>query len=354
MSSTLTSAVNNNLVRTTTSSRAECCVLAHVAFDMGVFVLTLSLCLALACSIFLDLPWYTCVALLAFILGLRSLAHKLRDPYGSFHIDLNRIDPAEKGEPKTEWLNMGYWKDAKSFPDACEALALKVINAAHCAPGGRVLDVGHGSGESLLLQLQHPNVPRPSELVGITSLAEHHKRALARTKLADSSSTHVTLYHGDAVYRSNKAGRDHPLSPSTSAPGFTSVVAIDCAYHFHTRRDFLVQCFATLAPGGRIALADLCFGADASGNTRGWEGTLISLLGVMPKDNIVSCDAYVCEMESIGYEDVHLEDISADVFPGFIRFLSSRGVAWRLFSQMISLLVVLGVRFVVVSGRKPL
>lgn len=41
-------------------------------------------------------------------------------PYGLFHLALNKL-PGEKGDepPKTEWLNMGYWKDAKAFPEAC-------------------------------------------------------------------------------------------------------------------------------------------------------------------------------------------------------------------------------------------
>jgi hypothetical protein len=41
-------------------------------------------------------------------------------PYGLFHLGLNKLPGEEKDKPpKTEWLNMGYWKDAKTFPEAC-------------------------------------------------------------------------------------------------------------------------------------------------------------------------------------------------------------------------------------------
>jgi hypothetical protein len=33
------------------------------------------------------------------------------EPYGSFHIELNRLPGSPKDvAPETEWLNMGYWK----------------------------------------------------------------------------------------------------------------------------------------------------------------------------------------------------------------------------------------------------
>jgi len=37
-----------------------------------------------------------------------STAH---DPYGLFHLSLNKLpDEDPNAPPKTEWLNMGYWK----------------------------------------------------------------------------------------------------------------------------------------------------------------------------------------------------------------------------------------------------
>ena len=73
---------------------------------------------------------------------------------------------------------------------------------------------------------------------------------------------------------------------------------------------------------------------------------------MMPRENMITKEEYVRSMEILGYEDVQLEDISEDVFPGFAQFLSSRGLGWRLFGKGITLLYAGGVRFVLVHGRR--
>ena len=50
---------------------------------------------------------------------------RLRDPYGSFHIALNVVDPASNAAPTTEWLNMGYWKvSTVNEPYPCKPLII--------------------------------------------------------------------------------------------------------------------------------------------------------------------------------------------------------------------------------------
>jgi hypothetical protein len=50
----------------------------------------------------------TGIAVLVFSLAIYMTPN---DPYGLFHLSLNKL-PGESPEadPKTEWLNMGYWK----------------------------------------------------------------------------------------------------------------------------------------------------------------------------------------------------------------------------------------------------
>ncbi|KAI0068358.1 hypothetical protein BV25DRAFT_1846343 [Artomyces pyxidatus] len=276
---------------------------------------------------------------------------KTSDPYGTFHLALNER-PGETGQPHTEWLNMGFWKETDVFPDACQALALRLCQAATLRPRGRVLDVGHGSGDSLLLHLSHPALPRPRFLCGITSLPSHHARSQERVDHILSSQpilnneTEVILYADDALWRPHSP--KHPLAPDSELQ-FDSVLALDCAYHFRTRSDFLRQSFSRLAPGGRIALADICFLAPPSSASI---LLLSSILRVMPRENIVTKEAYVKELEDIGYVDVLLEDITQWVFPGFRTFLKTQGLSWRFFAGMIGQLQGLGVCFVVVSGSR--
>ena len=229
------------------------------------------------------------------------------------------------------------------------ALALKLIKAAQIEPGGNVLDVGHGTGESLILQLSDPDVPRPAHLSGITSLKSHYERSGKRIARLHSK-PNISLYQGDAIYRPDVQG-PHPLDPSSSSEPFTTILALDCAYHFDTRKLFLEQSFHRLAPGGRISLADICFSETALRS--GWTRFFVSFFGLMPLANIVSPEEYTQCMKAIGYDDIRFEDISSDVFPGFSRFLRGRGWGWAVFASAIGWLGQSGMLFVVISGAKP-
>jgi hypothetical protein len=205
-----------------------------------------------------------------------------------------------------------------------------------------------------MLHLTHPLVPRPSILSGVTSLKEDYDRSNTRTErvLQDLPEPIpvVKLFHGDAVYHPSESTRDHPLNPAPECPPLTAVLALDCAYHFKTRRMFLTQCRRKLVPGGRIGLADLCFD---SPSLRGWQTYLVSLIGIMPRSNMIRLDEYIQMMEDIGFVNVKLTDISDDVFPGFLAFLKSRGRAWPLFVAAMELLVRMGLKFVIVSAGTP-
>jgi SAM-dependent methyltransferase len=227
----------------------------------------------------------------------------------------------------------------------------------HSYPFGRSLkltDVGHGSGDSILLQLSHPEVARPSLLCGITSLPSHHRRSRERVDSFLSSvdvpgeTPDVLLFEGDTVWRAGD--RAHPLSPHFQHE-FDNVLALDCAYHFDTREEFLRQSFRRLAPGGRVALADLCFSAPP--------GPVLTLLlsrvlHVMPKDNIVTKEQYIQQMNNIGYKDVEMEDITPFVFPGFRKFLKWRGYVGGVFAWSMGWLQGQGLRFIIIKGTKPL
>ncbi|KAL0580388.1 hypothetical protein V5O48_001633 [Marasmius crinis-equi] len=301
------------------------------------------------------------VALLAISLWMYT---KSSDPYDLFHLSLNRL-PGEddSAPPKTEWLNMGYWKvlvppiisSELPYNLLCRKPTyfqklVKLILAVELEGGERVLDVGHGTGESLILLLTHPSIPRPTSLTGITSLELHHQRSVARVEKVKPSTkeTAVSLYYGDAVY-GPKEKQDHPLKPN-GAHEFDVVFALDCAYHFHTREEFLGQVYEHLTPGGRVALADICF----SGAALKQMSLARSLLKLMPKENAISMEEYIETMQRIGYTDVKLEDISQDVFPGFTEFLRVRGMGWSFFAQVLNFYVRRGgARFVVAVGKRP-
>ena len=214
-------------------------------------------------------------------------------------------------------------------------------------------DVGYGCGDSILLQLSHPEVAKPSLLCGITSLPSHYRRSRERVNNFISSvdapedTPAVLLFQGDAVWRSGH--QDHPLSPSFQH-NFDNILALDCAHHFNTREEFLCQSLRRLTPGGSVALADLCFSS--------FPGPVLTLLlcrvlHTMPKQNIITKEQYMKQMREIGYEGIELEDITPHVFPGFREFLKQRGFLWGVFSWLMSWIEGRGLRFVIVKGTRP-
>ena len=159
----------------------------------------------------------------------------------------------------------------------------------------------------------------------------------------------VFLFEGDAIWRPGHRDREHPLSPY-SGHEFDNVLALDCAYHFDPRGEFLRQSFQRLAPGGSVALADLCFSDPPSTVLK---LLLSSVLHVIPRGNMVTKGQYVQQMNEIGYEDIGVEDISLFVFPGFRSFFRQRGILGSVFAGFMGWLQGRGLCFVVIKGRKP-
>jgi hypothetical protein len=171
-------------------------------------------------------------------------------------------------------------------------------------------------------------------------VAKHQSSALAQP-------CGVHLFCGDAVFQPTYT--DHPLDPLASTPRFTSIIALDCAYHFASRDAFLRQSLCRLAPGGTIALADLAVSKPLPFVLR----TVLSKLLSVRSENMITPEIYVDRLKAIGYVNVRVEDISHDVFPGFQTFLRSRGGLWRIMGLMIGSWVTAGGRFLIVSASKP-
>jgi SAM-dependent methyltransferase len=159
----------------------------------------------------------------------------------------------------------------------------------------------------------------------------------------------VRLFEGDAIWRPGHRDREHPLSPQ-SGHEFDNILALDCAYHFDPRREFLRQSFQRLAPGGSVALADICFSSPPRATLKYF---LSGVLHVMPRSNMVTKEQYEQQMYEIGYENIGVEDITPFVFPGFRAFLKQRGILWGVFAGIMGWLQGRGLCFVIIEGRKP-
>ena len=61
-------------------------------------------------------------------------------------------------DSKPLWLNLGYWKVARTYPAACAAMVELLGSRADLRPGDEVLDVGVGFGEQDVVFLERFDV----------------------------------------------------------------------------------------------------------------------------------------------------------------------------------------------------
>ena len=123
---------------------------------------------------------------------------------------------------------------------------------------------------------------------------------------------------------------------ASTRAGTSARTPVDCAYQFvvavgaddsfDTRRQFFDRAHASLAPGGTLALADPVLPAPQAALPT-WLRVVLWMMmrgGAAPWANFVSKDEYAAELRAAGFDDVAVQDISSDVFPGLAEFISGR------------------------------
>jgi len=208
------------------------------------------------------------------------------------------------------YLNLGYWEQAQTIDDACEALVTLVGETAGLGPGDQLVDVGFGFGDQDLLWAERF---RPSRIVGLNITPSQVRLARQRAQRRGLAET-VEFLQGSATAM--------PL-PDASCD---VVTALECAFHFDTRERFFAEAFRVLRPGGRLVLADVLPAAPAATrlgrlNQRlVWNATATLL--VIPEANADSPDHYTEKLQAAGFGAVTLRSISDQVFPGWQRAVS--------------------------------
>jgi cyclopropane fatty-acyl-phospholipid synthase-like methyltransferase len=211
----------------------------------------------------------------------------------------------------TDYANYGYWtREGMRIEEACAALTDLVAGAAGIGPDDRVLDVGCGYGAGII---HYARRYQPGLVIGIDVTEvrlEHAREVMARSGLADR----VQIRFGDATALDFDAGSFH------------HVIAVECAFHFHTRQDFFREAARVLVPGGSLALTDMI-------PRRGVDyqefRSRVYPIGTGPEfnvaENVYDADTYEEHLRSAGFDEVSIKVITDRTLPRFVDHLERLG-----------------------------
>lgn len=251
------------------------------------------------------------------------------------------------------YLNLGYWKTARNIDEACAALAMLVAEAAGMGPDDDVVDVGFGFADQDMLWMDRL-APRHITGLNITPMQVRLAQARVRRRgMADR----ITLVEGSATAM--------PLPDACC----DIVTAVECAFHFHTRADFMAEAFRVLRPGGRLVLADIIRAAPEPDGIRrrlqDFTWRQFAAKFSVPAENADRRAPYTAKLRATGFEGVEVTPIGEHVFPGWHQALREDGalfarlplagqLPYRLLLNLDARTAYGALDYVLATARKPM
>jgi len=239
-------------------------------------------------------------------LGLLRVAGTLRRHRADLVYDL--LDEKHLWSDQTQYINLGYWRNAGGIDEASTHLVHLVGERAALGPDDRVLDAGFGFGDQDIYWMQRF---RPRHIDGVNVSARQVARARQRVRDAGLGDR-ITLRLADAT---------EPHFPDGS---FDKIIALESAFHFRTRQKFFKTAMRLLRPGGMLVLADFVARRPHAANFSAWLGLQFgSVAWQIPMGNLHSIDTYTAQLRALGFRDITPSHLTADVIAPFSRFMNS-------------------------------
>ena len=231
------------------------------------------------------------------------------------------------------FTNCGYWrKETKTQKEACETLTEQLL-AMVPNKEGTILEIACGSGAATTRYLAKHYLPKCITAIDIS------ERQIARCRKNVPGSTALQMQATNLRF---------------PAESFHTLICVEAAFHFVTRKDFLAEAYRVLRSGGYLVLSDILFPRNAE-----------TLWPCLCAENwLADPDAYREVLLETGFRDVHVVDATAECFNGLNRayaqdalhMVRSGEMDWHTFQTLwlrAQSKKTLATYYVLASAKKP-